>query len=117
MSIFNVITVVLPVLVANVVGIVNIDWGYQLFILCVETTVLSLLIVILTFFEYNRVKTKIDKDSRYFKAEPTLLLDNVMAGIDETSMHMLQNETSSFHTTTTHTGSKTRNTLMGEISF
>jgi hypothetical protein len=55
MSIFNVITVVLPVLIADVVAYVHIDWGYQLFILSIETGCLTLGIIAMTFCEYKYV--------------------------------------------------------------
>lgn len=47
-----------------------------------------LTIIVLTFLEYQKVKTKIEKDQGTYKAKPGLLLENVMAGIefDESSM-------------------------------
>jgi len=94
-SLLNVVTVVFPILVADCVVYVHIDWGHQLLGLAWETGIIILTIVAFSFFEFNAVTSKLDREKGTYKTKPGgLLLDNVMAGVefDESSMQMLEDQ-------------------------
>jgi hypothetical protein len=57
----------LPLLVANVCGLVFIDFGYQLSINCIEMTVIELLLFALMIYEKIKLKKHILREDQYYK--------------------------------------------------
>ena len=50
-SIFYIITTVLPLLVANIFGLVFIEWGYQITMTCLEMTIIEVVLLGLIIYE------------------------------------------------------------------
>lgn len=53
---FNLIFTSVPILIVDVVGLMYLSWGTQLYISFIETAVLTIMILILTFVELCRLK-------------------------------------------------------------
>ena len=51
----------------DVVGLLNIGWGNQLFIIMIETSLMALVMVVLSFIEMCKLKDRIDDDSPSYK--------------------------------------------------
>ena len=63
---FNLIFTSLPILIVDAVGLIYLKWGTQLYITIIETAVLTIFILILTFVELSRLKRLLaDNDSAY----------------------------------------------------
>lgn len=55
-SLFAIITVTLPLIVASIIGLIYVRWGYQLYITCIEMLVIEFLLVVLQITEYCQQK-------------------------------------------------------------
>jgi hypothetical protein len=55
-SVFNIITTTLPLLVGNIIGLVFIEWGYQITMTCLEMMILEIVIFGLIIYEKITVK-------------------------------------------------------------
>jgi ABC-type sugar transport system permease subunit len=51
-SLFAIVTVMLPVIVSSIIGLIYVRWGYQLYITCIEMLVLEVALVVLQIIEY-----------------------------------------------------------------
>ena len=55
-SVFSILTTMMPLLVANIIGLVFIDFGYQVQMSCIELTIIE--IVLLALMIYEKIKLK-----------------------------------------------------------
>jgi hypothetical protein len=87
---FKYVFVYSPIFVADVVILASVDWGHQLTVLAIETFVLQLLVIILTYFEFREPETMYQEDEIIYSP-----LKGVMAGIpdeiDEQQLLRLEN--------------------------
>jgi len=51
-SLFNLLVVKLPLYIACIVGIIYVNWGYQLLITCIELLIIEIIMLILMTLEY-----------------------------------------------------------------
>lgn len=79
-SVFSLVTTMLPILVANIVGLVFIDFGYQVQMCCIELTIIELVMLALMIYENIKLKKKLIKQQQYYKIEPKLL-DNSQVNV------------------------------------
>ena len=88
---FSFIFVYLPILVADIIIWAKVQWGYQLLILSVESFILIIAQLILTFLEFRRLdKLVLRGDEQYTRIKPKFINDTmVMSGmvdVDETTL-------------------------------
>ena len=88
---FSFIFVYLPILVADIIIWAKVRWGYQLLILSVESFLLIIAQLILTFLEFRRLdKLVLRGDEQYTRIKPKFINDTmVMSGmvdVDETTL-------------------------------
>ena len=59
------------------------EWGYQLFVLAIESIIITLLLMILTYFEFKKKgELFMNKDEEYMRIKPkSMNNDNVMGGL------------------------------------
>ena len=69
-SIFSVVTTMLPIIISNICGLVFIEYGYQFTMTCIELTIIELVILALMIFEKFRLRHLVEKESSYFKVGP-----------------------------------------------
>lgn len=50
-SFFGIVTTTLPLLIANVVGLVFIKWGYQITMTCLEMMIIEIVLLALVIYE------------------------------------------------------------------
>jgi hypothetical protein len=72
-TVFAIVTSVVPLLVANICGLIFIEFGYQLFINCIEMTIIEVLLIALMIYEKIKLRAKLLRDITYYKVEPRLL--------------------------------------------
>lgn len=72
-TVFALITSVVPLLVANICGLIFIEFGYQLSINCIEMTVIEVLLLALMIYEKIKLRAKLLREVTYYKVEPRLL--------------------------------------------
>jgi ABC-type sugar transport system permease subunit len=60
-SVFSLISTMLPLLVGNIIGLVFIEYGYQVFINCLEMTIIEVVILALSIYEYILLKKHLIK--------------------------------------------------------
>ena len=53
-TIFNFIFVYIPIIIADILIFAEIEWGYQLLVLAIESFILALLIIGLTIYELRK---------------------------------------------------------------
>ncbi len=70
---FAIITSVLPLLVANICGLIFIEFGYQLQMNCIEMSIIEVILVALQIYEKMKLKEKVIQEVTYYKVEPKLL--------------------------------------------
>lgn len=51
-SLFAIVTVTLPAIVASAIGLIYVRFGYQLYITCIELLVIEFLLIVLQVTEY-----------------------------------------------------------------
>ena len=51
-SLFAIVTVSLPLIVASIIGLIYVRWGYQLYITCIEMLLIEVLLIVLQIVEY-----------------------------------------------------------------
>lgn len=72
-SIFSLLTTMLPLIVANIIGLVFIEFGYQVQMCCIELTIIELVLLALMIYEKIRLKKYAMKQHQYYKVEPKLI--------------------------------------------
>ena len=76
-SIFSIVTTVLPLLVGNICCYIFVEYGYQVTINCIEMTILEILMLALMIYEKLKVlklnTAAVKSDTPYFKVDPKLL--------------------------------------------
>ncbi len=79
-----------PILAADVILFMTVEWGYQLLILAIESALLAVLITILTIIELrNPEKLLLSGDEQYIRIKPKSFnnLGNVMGvDVDESTL-------------------------------
>lgn len=50
---FNYVFVYIPIIIADIIVFAEVTWGYQLLVLAIETFLLIITIIILTYFEFK----------------------------------------------------------------
>jgi hypothetical protein len=78
-----------PILAADVILFMTVEWGYQLLILAIESALLAVLITILTIIELrNPEKLLLSGDEQYIRIKPkNFNLGNVMGvDVDESTL-------------------------------
>lgn len=50
---FNYVFVYIPIIIADIIVFAEVKWGYQLLVLAIETFLLIITIIILTYFEFK----------------------------------------------------------------
>lgn len=63
----------LPLIVADICGIVFIEYGYQLTMTCIEMTIIELTLLILIIFEKIQLKRSLLNEQKIYKVDPKLL--------------------------------------------
>jgi len=83
-SLFNLVCVKLPLIVACIFGLMYVEWGYQLLIVCFELLVIEVFLLILSMIEYFKLRAHLMKQGKYTKVDPKKV-DKlaVMAGFDD----------------------------------
>lgn len=89
---FSFIFVYLPILAADVLILMQVGWGYQIFILAIESGVLALLIMVLTILEFRHPERLLmTGDEQYVRIKPRGFAGDVnvmgaMVDIDESTL-------------------------------
>lgn len=74
------VTTMVPLLIANICGLIFLDYGYQLGINCIELTFIEIGLLAMMICEKLQLKKHVIKDSTYYKVQPKLLENqNVMS--------------------------------------
>jgi hypothetical protein len=105
-TVFAIVTSVLPLLVANICGLIFIEFGYQLFINCIEMTIIEVLLLALMIYEKIKLRAKLMREVTYYKVEPRLLdtTTNVMNSLaNYTASKSLKNLSSMYSNLTVKT--------------
>ena len=50
---FSFIFVYIPIIAADIVIFIRVEWGYQLLILAIESLILALIVIVLTIIEFR----------------------------------------------------------------
>ena len=72
-SVFSLVTTMLPVFVANIIGLVFVDYGYQVEMTCIELTIIEIVMLGLMIYEKIKLKKYAMKQHQYRKVEPKFL--------------------------------------------
>ena len=82
-SVFYILFVSLPVLVASIFGLLHIQWGYQLQMFCLEMGLIESIILVLMSIELYKIRKHILTSKRLYKIRPREMMGSelqVMAG-------------------------------------
>jgi len=82
-SVFYILFVSLPVLVASIFGLLHIQWGYQLQMFCLEMAAIESIILVLMSIELYKIRKHVATSKRLYKVRPREMMGSelqVMAG-------------------------------------
>jgi len=68
---FSFVFVYIPIIIADVIIFLQVEWGYQLLILAIESFMLAILIIVLTIIEFRYPERLLmSGDEQYIRIKP-----------------------------------------------
>lgn len=74
LTIIHLLFVLIPIIIVDIVTFYFVEWGYQLLIVAIESFVFSILMIILSFIEFFKIKRKVfqDDEEDYLSINPKM---------------------------------------------
>jgi hypothetical protein len=74
-SVFYILFVCLPILVAGIFGLIHIQFGYQLQMFCLEMTIIETVILVIMSIELYKIRKHIQSSMRLYKVNPKEMMN------------------------------------------
>ncbi|CDW75779.1 UNKNOWN [Stylonychia lemnae] len=103
-SVFSVVTTMLPILVACIIGLVFVEFGYQVQMTCIEMFIIEVALLAMMIYEKIKLKKYALKQNQYLRVGPKFLDNsqvNVMSSLMDDQSQLYSLKPQSLHSTTT----------------